>query len=210
MMQFPVPPARLARMSPVQFGAMLACSDAVRASAFPPVDSFILRAAIRALLSSAPETGLYTSIERPVWNGWVTPAMVAFHLPEHLRDAPFQDALPHAAASAYQSVAEVMMDMQCDGWLERRICHPWRGHTSPDVASLQDWEYRLAGDAGYCHWEPSAPVSEETRQGWKSLVNERHLAALLESLGDSDVPPYILSRIERYRGHKTRRRVMLR
>ena len=194
-----------------RLAALLAVSATPRPSHFPPVDTWLLRAAIRELLAGAPRTGLFTSLERPVWGGWATPPMVAFHLPEHLREASFKDADSLEDIESGYYVGEVMMEMEEDGWLEKRLCHPFAHHTSPDVAATQDWEFRLVGDQGYCLWLPSLPVSAETRDGWEDMVNRRHLANLRDTLAstDSTVPPYILSRIERYRQHKTKRRVVL-
>lgn len=185
----------------------------LRADQFPCAGRGIVMRAIIDLLQSAPRRNLFTSRTYPVWSGWATARMLGWHMAPECADAPFEFADPEERfRDVSHHLDEIMLDMADRRTLEKRICHPWRRNPSPDMASYQEWEFRLPGDAGCCYWEPGAAATLCAEDDWADMVNVRHRAILLDALNatGSQVPPYVLARIERrWQFQAKNRRVLL-
>ena len=171
-----------------------------------------IKTAILSVIDDAPTQNSFTCLTRPVWNGWVSSQSVLWRLPHSLTEGRYAYASPHLRDNeAGCFVSELMLELASEQELEKRLYLPLRHNPNPEVATEQDWEFRRPGFEGCCYWDSSRPLSLAPTDNWQEMVNERHLALLQESLdGDpTHVPLYVLARIERYRLHKTHRRVLL-
>ncbi len=167
---------------------------------------YAVKAAILTVLRRAASHG-FVGLARPVWDGWASPPSIQWRLAPGLAECQFAQAEPgdlDHEAGCY--VAEMCLELAAQGELEKRLHRPLKHNEDPDVAGRQEWQFRLPGFGGFCHWGPSRPEALSPDSDWQSLVNKRHLALLLDVLeSPSDVPPYVLARIEQYRLQKTGR-----
>ena len=170
-----------------------------------------VESAIIELLDNAQALGLFTSTATPTWSGWITATSVAWHLPERFTSLAYQEAdHDDDEDSVFAHIGTVMQGLADRGHLERRTCLIYPHCPSPDIASLQDIQYRRPGFCGYCYWDSRTP--DRLGEEWESLVNHRHLEVLqanLDSTG-STVPPFVLALIEsRLHNQTKKRRVLL-
>lgn len=174
---------------------------------YEPVCRATVRAAVLRVLAHAPQARYFTSVTTPVWSGWAGAEALLWRIPVEIADAPLRGGKGQTVAEA---LGELLLGMAQSGLLEKRVCHPFRHNDDPACASLQGWEFRLPGDVGYCYWEEGRP--SEMDSDWQERINAKHLAILMTVLTEtnSDMPPYILARVERrWHFQREKRRILL-